>query len=406
MNKTNILALLLLPTLFVACKNNDYLTDPTFGNVVYLDVAQINNENYFIFKRTLESTTKELSAMLAFPADRDVDVSIAVDPALATDYNRKHDTNYTPLDPVHYSLTTQNVRIAAGEIESERVVLQLTLLTDLEFDAKYLLPVTITTASGGMKILEGLRTIWYVISRSGAIISAVSLQNNYFEIFGFDNGSPTADVVNGMKQMTFEAIVRVNKFENVISSIMGIEQYCLLRLGDVNFPRRQLMFCSPGDVKFPVASNDKQLDDNTWYHVALTYDTENKKAVMYVDGQEQSRIDDFGNGAAINLGKQTRGRHHMFKIGHSYGEPEDYVRHLDGEICEVRVWNVLRTQQEIWENMYGVDPQTPGLQAYWKFDEGEGDQVADRTGNGNDAFAHNTAVWAEDIEVPRKNRTE
>ena len=29
---------------------------------------------------------------------------------------------------------------------------------------------------------------------------------------------------------------------------------------------------------------------------------------MYVDGKEQSRIDDYGNGEAINLGKQKKGR--------------------------------------------------------------------------------------------------
>lgn len=62
----------------------------------------------------------------------------------------------------------------------------------------------------------------------------------------------------------------------------------------------------------------------------------------------------------------------MFKIGHSYGEPDYMERQLDGEICEVRVWNVARSQQEIFDNMYNIeDPaNTPGLQAYWKFNEG------------------------------------
>ena len=96
----------------------------------------------------------------------------------------------------------------------------------------------------------------------------------------------------------------------------------------------------------------------------------------------------------------------MFKIGHSYGEPEDYTRQLDGNICEVRVWNVARTQEEIYKNMYDVDPHTPGLCAYWKFDEGEGDKVIDRTGNGNDAVAHKSPlVWPDGIEVPKKNET-
>ena len=40
-----------------------------------------------------------------------------------------------------------------------------------------------------------------------------------------------------------------------------------------------------------------------WYHVAVVYDTEKKTAVIYVDGREQSRIEDYGNGEPVNLGK-------------------------------------------------------------------------------------------------------
>ena len=203
-----------------------------------------------------------------------------------------------------------------------------------------------------------------------------SLANNYFEIPGFVAGSPTANVVNGLKQLTFEAVVRVNRFDPLteISSIMGIEQYCLLRFGDSGFPRQQLQF-AVNEMKFPNANDGKLLQPGEWYHVAVTYDTETKAAIMYVDGKEQSRIDDYGNGEAINLGKQKKGDF-MFKIGHSYGDPDDMSRQLNGEICEVRIWNVLRSQEEIYRNMYDVDPQTTGLKAYWKFNEGKGNNIA------------------------------
>ena len=156
--------------------------------------------------------------------------------------------------------------------------------------------------------------------------------------------------------------------------------------------------------KFPNPDNTKLLEPAEWYHVAVTYDTENKTAVMYVDGREYSRITDYGKGEPVNLGQQERGKHFMFKIGHSYGESNDMSRQLDGEICEVRVWNVLRTQEEIYKNMYDVDPGTPGLQAYWKFNEGEGNEVKDYTGNGNDAVAYGNAMWPDGIEIPQKNR--
>lgn len=395
------IALLLIG--ITACDSKDYRLDSPFDNVVYLNVAETQSVDNFTFKRTLDTGRKEIAAVLAFPADNDVNVNFAVDQALVAEYNAKHGTGLKLLDNKHYKLSASQTVIPKGETMSKPVAIDFSSLTELEIDARYLLPVTIASA-GDMKLLDGSKTIWYIVTRSSAITTAASLKGNYFEVPGFDLGSPTADVVNNMAKMTYEAIIRVNKFENSISSIMGIEQYCLLRIGDSGFPRQQVQFSSPGDVKFPKADNSKQLQPGEWYHVAVTYDTENKTAIMYIDGQEQSRIEDYGSGEAVNLGKQERGKSFMFKIGHSYGEPDDYSRQLDGEICEVRVWNKARTQQEIWESMYDVDPKAAGLQAYWKFNEGEGNTVIDQTGNGNDAVAHNPAVWPNGIEVPMKNR--
>lgn len=60
-----------------------------------------------------------------------------------------------------------------------------------------------------------------------------------------------------------------------------------------------------------------------------------------------------------------------FHIGYSY-EPG---REMDGMISECRIWNVVRTQDEIKDNFYDVDPKTPGLLGYWKFNEGSGDII-------------------------------
>ncbi len=40
-----------------------------------------------------------------------------------------------------------------------------------------------------------------------------------------------------------------------------------------------------------------------------------------------------------------------------------------GEIADVRVWNTIRTETEIQDNMYdGVSPDAPGLVGWWKLD--------------------------------------
>lgn len=385
------------------CGERDYGVDSPFENVVYLEAAKVRPESDFTFKNTLETATKDLCVALAYPADGDVDVELTADPSQVAVYNARHGTDCRMLDARYWKMGASRVHIQKGEVLSAPVPLTFQSLTELEIDAKYLLPVRIASATGGVQMLASSSTLWYVVMRSSAITTAVSLKENYFEVPGFDAGSPTASVVNGLEKLTYEAIIKVDAFQPSISSVMGIEQYCLLRIGDSNFPNAQLQFCSPGDVKFPKADKTKVLLDKTWYHVAVTYDTENRVAVMYVDGREQSRLEDYGNGEAVSLGKQIRGKDFLFKIGHSYGEPEDYTRQLDGSICEVRVWGVIRSQAEIFASMYDVDPGTPGLLAYWKFNEGSGDTVKDWTGNGNDAVAHNPAVWPDGILVPKKN---
>lgn len=396
------LGLVLLLSMF-GCDNKDYSKDSPFDNGVYIDAAEVKDVANFTFNNLRQTAQQQISAVLAYPSEQDIEVNFRVDPSLISHYNARLGSNYTILNTKYYKFSTQHVVIPKGEINSNTVTIDFFDLTDLEIDTSFLLPVTIDQASG-VGILDGSRTICYIVRRSSAITTAVSLANNFFEVPGFVAGSPTADVVNGLKQLTFEAIVRVNKFDPLteISTIMGIEQYCLFRFGDLGFPRQQLQFAA-NEIKFPNANEAKLLQTGEWYHVAVTYDTEAKSAIIYVDGNEQSRIEDYGIGEPINLGKQKKGDF-MFKIGHSYGEPEDMTRQLNGEICEVRIWNVIRSQEELYRNMYDVDPQTPGLKAYWKFNEGKGNNIVkDFTGNGNDAISHNDAVWPDGIEVTKKN---
>lgn len=399
----------LVTTLFLsitACDNKDYSKDSPFDNTVYIDAAKVKDVANFTFNNLKETGQQELSAELAYPAEQDIDVNFQADPSLINNYNARLGTNYAMLDAKYYKFSTQHVVIPKGDVNSEVVKIDFSGLTNLDIDTNFLLPVTIQQASGGMGVLEGSKTICYIVRRSSAITTAVSISNNYFEVPGFDKDSPTADVVNGLTQLTFEAIIRVNRFDpkNEISTIMGIEQYCLFRLGDSGFPKQQLQFAA-NEIKFPKADEGKILQPGEWYHVAVTFDTEAKTAAIYVDGKMQSTIEDYGTGEAINLGKQTKGKDFMFKIGHSYGEPDDMTRQLDGEICEVRIWNVVRSQEEIYKNMYDVDPKSEGLKAYWKFNEGKGNNIAkDFTGNGNDAVAYSNAVWPDGIEVTQKNK--
>lgn len=84
------------------------------------------------------------------------------------------------------------------------------------------------------------------------------------------------------------------------------------------------------------------------------------------------------------------------------GKAYDDTRWLPGDISEVRIWNVQRSAEEIAQNPYEVDPNTPGLIAYWKFNEGTGNIIKDHTGHGNDITASGTPTWIP-VEIPKLN---
>lgn len=111
------------------------------------------------------------------------------------------------------------------------------------------------------------------------------------------------------------------------------------------------------------------IEAGEWSHVAAVF--ENGRATIYLNGFADAVRSDMvvpQNGTApVMLGSQDR-------FGSWYS----------GVIDEVRVWNVARTQQQIFSSK---DVQVPsgaaGLVAYWRLDEGSGDSASDATGNGH-----------------------
>ena len=79
---------------------------------------------------------------------------------------------------------------------------------------------------------------------------------------------------------------------------MGVEQYLLMRIGDVNFERQQIQFDGSGGGssfgKFPASDATKKLYEGQWYHVACTYDQATRTVRVYVNGKIQSEGNELG----------------------------------------------------------------------------------------------------------------
>ncbi len=109
---------------------------------------------------------------------------------------------------------------------------------------------------------------------------------------------------------------------------------------------------------------------DTWTHVAVTYDGTTGIAETYIDGVPGTSIALVGalgdTNAVLNdlwIGRREAGEHAF-----------------DGELDEVRVWNVARTAEEI-ANTYAktLTPaeaqNVPGLVGYWNFDDGTANDI-------------------------------
>jgi len=96
---------------------------------------------------------------------------------------------------------------------------------------------------------------------------------------------------------------------------------------------------------------------NQWNHIALV--KENDVCKLYVNGVKLNEYN-------VNQGVTPTN----FSIG---GRAENMDRFFEGEMIDLRIWNVARSQSEIQAKMYTVlSASETGLLAYWKMNEGSG----------------------------------
>ena len=243
--KKILMAVLVSLVAFTACEN--YGDDNhKFDNVVYLDVASTSDAQLTTFSNTRATYDCALQAVLTYPAGQDVAVTLTVDPSLVGTYNARYGTEWTMLDSKYYSLLSETVTIPAGKTTSDAVTLRLRELTGegdeqtgaLPIDETYLVPVRIGSAS--IDVLHGSDVAYYVVKRSSAITVAAQLTDNWIEFPTLDKYSESSKDWNGLRAVTYEALIYIDEFVKTntegnpvnISSVMGVEQYLLLRIGD------------------------------------------------------------------------------------------------------------------------------------------------------------------------------
>ncbi|MGJ1434035.1 DUF1735 and LamG domain-containing protein [Sphingobacterium spiritivorum] len=305
------------------------------------------------------------------------DIHIRMDTAgsLVEEYNKLYGQKYTVLPAEYYMLKDKDLTIKAGTNVSNTISLVIKSTAVFKPGVSYMIPVTITQSSN--RVLEASRTIYYIL-KPVIIASALKLSGNGgFYTTSFAN---TASVKN-LTEFTYLARVNFASITNFLPSIMGEEERCILRLNNT-----QLEKAGNGEV----TSAPGLLSTDTWYQVAVVKTA--SKMSLYIDGKLVASNNDS---KTYDL---TQG---------GYGSPAgtftvgiyDYsgARGLNGMLQECSLWTKALTVAEMSNARCEVDPTSPGLEAYWKFNEGEGKVAKDYSGRGHDLKAVGSISWASKI---------
>ena len=106
------------------------------------------------------------------------------------------------------------------------------------------------------------------------------------------------------------------------------------------------------------------LEANTWSHVAVSV-TSSREVSLYIDGVRHD--------AGSYSGTLTQTTHDWY-----IGKDTEVSDWFEGLIDEVRIWNVARSEAQIFQRMYAeLDGGESGLAAYYRFDRADGVTVPD-----------------------------
>ncbi len=132
---------------------------------------------------------------------------------------------------------------------------------------------------------------------------------------------------------------------------------------------------------------------NTWTHIAGVINAKQDNMKVFVNGFEVGNRHFNGQDSLMKTRLPLR-------IGATHVTTEVDSSSFIGQIDEVRIWNIARTQQEILTDMnHELNGNEKGLVAYWKFDGENNGITLDSTDNNN----HGTLIDNASISPYARN---
>lgn len=346
-------------------------------NYAFMSGTEVEPIRKFVVEDT--PATENLSVSLVSPLDHDITVSVAMDASKVDEYNAANSTSYFMVPDGAAELLADKVTIPAGKSFSEPIQVRMKSTEAFETGRTYLIPVTITDASG-LDVIGAQKTAFLKIARvlsfAALDISNPSMYSNF--IFADDhkinlNGGFTYEVkVFGRN---YDQNGNGNPTRLMSWTSKDEANSSMLRYSENGKPARTLQWVCPGGNII----SSTQFVVNRWYTLSFVFD--GSALTMYVDGVKDAE----GSYTGSNPIDFQR-----IELGMSWGGYRSSQK-FNGKIAEVRVWDRPLSPGEIKLGFCGVDPKSAGLRAYWKMNEGTGHIFHDATGNGYDMDWSNTS---------------
>lgn len=361
-----------------SCNDADYNTLDTH---VFFEEALTSSSTKVTVMATGE-TNVTLNVHISDMQQQDNSYTLAIDQAALDTYNKSNGTNYIALPETHYTLP-DNVTIKAGAYNADPISIQIKAFSE-EMNASgesYALPVRLVAKDGSKDVMPITGSL-VILANSIMEFSAPQFIGSTGLVAKKFSESP--ETYNEFTvEVRFQVSNTANRNRAVFSTSGSDGKSLLLRFEDPqsdndNFKAHSLVQIQTHETYLnPTYS----FEPNKWQHLAVTYN--GSKYRIYINGKD-------GGSKDVTAGPCIFGNVGWFSSDSWWSGCKILV-------SEARIWSVCRSEVQIQNNMTITSPKSPGLEAYWKFNEGKGNVFEDATGKGHTITTDSNPVWIDHI---------
>lgn len=381
-------ALLLVILSMTSCNDAKY---DTIDSRIYIQETGI--KSYSSTKVTIsdENVTVMVTPRTGQNVVQDTEVKFKIDAEALKDFNQRNGTSYEVLPEDNYIFDNPVATVKNGTSAGTSVAVTIMPLSEelLTSGKQYALPLAIESASG-IEVMKGADVMIYIVDP--LIITSVPVINYKHHLLmhmrqSYALSEWAVEFRLSIDELGTEKGQKNNQALFAANAPAGMDGEIYTRFGDAMVEGNLLQIKNQGSqfnstMKFAI---------NTWYHIAFV--NNGVTITMYINGVKDSEM--TSSGKITNVGGDF-----------SFGAGNMLLANV--KVNEIRFWTKAITPVQIANNMFNIDPQSEGLEGYWKLNEGKGRECKDYTGHGNTAGFYKKVqtgwageeVWVEQETTP------